>query len=189
MPPGAKARRLFTERCTACNLCTAVCPNQIIRPSVLEYGIFSILQPRLDYDRGYCLYECTRCTEVCPTGALNKLTEIEKSLKQIGQANLLKDNCIVYQKEKPCTACSEHCPTKAVDVIPYKKKGLFAPIVDQAVCVGCGACEYACPVNPKAIYVEGLVIQSIARKKEIMPPSRELNDKSGLMKNQDDFPF
>lgn len=189
MPPGAQSRRLFNEHCTACNLCTAVCPNQIIRPSVLEYGLPYIFQPILDYDKDYCLFECTRCTEVCPAGALKRLTQTEKSFTQIGQVNLIKDNCIVYQKELPCIACSEHCPTKAVDAYPYKKKGLFAPEIDQAVCVGCGACESVCPARPKAIYVEGNIIHSTAKKKENKASQNKPENNLNKKENKGDFPF
>jgi formate hydrogenlyase subunit 6/NADH:ubiquinone oxidoreductase subunit I len=190
MPPGAQTRALFNRRCTSCNLCVQACPDQIIRPSVAEYGASSFMQPRLDYDYGYCLFECTRCTEVCPTGALVCLSKAEKETTQIGKAKLIKGNCIVYSKNLPCTACTEHCPTKAADAVPYGKD-LMAPEVDESVCVGCGACEHACPVNPKAIYVEGNEIQSSAKKKERVSPENRKG--KGEMKkeksNSDDFPF
>ena len=186
MPPGAGTRKLFTGRCTACNLCVEACPNQIIRPSTLEYGAASFLQPKLDYDKGYCLYECTRCTEVCPTGALIRLKQQEKARTQIGKAVLLKERCVVYRKELACTACTEHCPTKAVDSFPYKN-GLFAPEVEADACVGCGACEHACPVSPKAIYVEGNVIQTIAGKKtKFLPKEGKTPAQKG---DEEEFPF
>lgn len=186
MPPGAASRERFTSRCTACGLCIEACPDQIIRPSTAEYGITSFLQPRLDFDKGYCLYECTRCTEVCPTGALTHLKKEEKGKTQMGKAVLLKEHCIVYEKELACTACTEHCPTKAVDGFPYKN-GLMAPEVETSACVGCGACEHVCPVRPKAIYVEGNIVQTTAQKKSKFPP-KEGKTSSGKG-GGDDFPF
>jgi formate hydrogenlyase subunit 6/NADH:ubiquinone oxidoreductase subunit I len=40
-------------------------------------------------------------------------------------------------------------------MIPYKN-GLTEPSIDADICVGCGGCEFICPVRPhRAIYVEG----------------------------------
>jgi formate hydrogenlyase subunit 6/NADH:ubiquinone oxidoreductase subunit I len=45
-------------------------------------------------------------------------------------------------------------------MIPYRD-GLTRPRVDTSICVGCGGCEYICPVRPlRAIYVEGHPAQS-----------------------------
>ena len=164
MPPGAGSRRLFAGRCTACNLCVEVCPNQIIRPSVAEYGLSSIMQPLLDYDRGYCLFECTRCTDVCPTGALRKLSGKEKAMTQIGKAVLIKEHCVVYQNGRPCTACTEHCPVKAVDAFPYKN-GLLAPEVETSACIGCGACEHVCPVTRRRCMLKEIPCRPRRRKR------------------------
>ncbi|MCB9249508.1 MAG: 4Fe-4S dicluster domain-containing protein [Ignavibacteriales bacterium] len=57
-------------------MCVASCPTQVLQPSFLEYGLLGIMQPRMDYISGYCNYECTICTEVCPSGAiLNRESE------------------------------------------------------------------------------------------------------------------
>ena len=60
-----------------------------------------------------------------------------------------------FADETSCGACSEHCPTQAVSMVPYKN-GLTIPSVNPDICVGCGGCEYVCPVRPfRAIYIEG----------------------------------
>lgn len=154
-PPGATTIQNLNERCTACSLCISACPNSVIHPSVMEYGLAGIMQPRMDYHKGFCAYDCIRCTEVCPTGALLPLKLEAKQLTQIGFAIFLIDNCIVYTEGTDCGACSEHCPTKAVHMVPFEGT-LVIPEVTTDICIGCGACEFSCPVTPyKAIYVDG----------------------------------
>jgi ferredoxin len=165
-PPGAQSIEHFTGRCTACHLCISACPSQVLSPSFLEYGFAGVMQPQMDYGAGFCNYECTTCTQVCPTGAILPVVQEQKKLTQLGTAKFVKDNCIVYTEEKECGACSEHCPTKAVKMVPYKK--LVAPEVKEDYCIGCGACEFACPTKPyKAIYVEGKATHTLAKKPEV----------------------
>jgi ferredoxin len=164
-PPGAQSIEHFTSRCTACHLCVSACPSQVLSPSFLEYGFTGIMQPRMDYSAGFCNYECTTCTQVCPSGAILPVAQEDKKLKQLGTAKFVKDNCIVFTEEKECGACSEHCPSKAVRMVPHKH--LVAPEVKDEFCIGCGACEYACPTKPfKAIYIDGKPVHALAKKPE-----------------------
>jgi len=163
-PPGSRGVAHFYSSCTACHLCLAACPTHVLQPSFLEHGVFNILQPYLDNSAAYCTFECIRCTEVCPTGAILPLTVDKKKTLQIGKTNFVKENCVVETEGTACGACSEHCPTKAVIMIPYKNN-LKIPEVRNEYCVGCGACEYACPTIPyKAIYVEGNPVHQIAKE-------------------------
>ena len=83
VPPGAKGLRNMRTRCTGCQLCVSVCPNQVLRPST---KLETLMQPEMSYERGYCRPECTKCSEVCPAGAILKLTPADKSATQIGHA-------------------------------------------------------------------------------------------------------
>ena len=165
-PPGAISIKHFNDYCTACSLCVSACPNNVIVPSIKEYGLAGIMQPRMDYHKGFCNFECTRCIDVCPSGALLPLSLEAKKLTQIGKVNFIKENCIVETERTDCGACSEHCPTKAVQMVPYIGN-LVIPEVNNEICVGCGACEHACPTKPfKAIFVDGNPVHQDAKKPE-----------------------
>jgi ferredoxin len=151
-PPGSRGIDHFGSRCTACHLCVSVCPTQVLRPALLEYGIAGVLQPRMDFRTAYCTYDCVLCTTVCPSGAILPLTPDGKKDVQIGTAKFVREDCIVETKKKDCGACAEHCPTKAVTMVPYG--ALMLPELKNDLCVGCGACEHACPTEPhRAIFV------------------------------------
>jgi ferredoxin len=138
------------------------------------------MQPRLDYHKSFCTYECIKCLDICPTGALLPLALEAKKLTQLGKAVFIKDNCIVKTEKTACGACSESCPTKAVHMIPFEGK-LVIPETKDEICIGCGHCEYACPTTPyKAIFVDGNPEHKAAKKPE--------NIKSDIKKPVE-FPF
>lgn len=173
-PPGARSIADFNNSCTACSLCITACPNAVLQPSLLQYGIIGMMQPVMDYHKSFCTYNCTACTDVCPTDALKPLLLEAKKLTQIGQVNFIKDNCIVKTEKTNCGACSESCPTKAVFMIPYEGN-LVIPEVNVEICVGCGHCEYACPTTPyKAIFVNGNPVHQAAKKPEIEEAETEI---------------
>ncbi len=154
-PPGSVGREHFQKRCTSCHLCVSKCPSHVLKPAFAEYGMEGIMQPTVYYEKGFCNFNCTVCGEVCPTGAILPLTKEEKRLTQMGHVVFIEENCIPHTEGTSCGACSEHCPTQAVKMVPYRD-GLTIPQVDTTICVGCGGCEFICPVRPyRAIYVEG----------------------------------
>ncbi len=155
-PPGSQSAKNMARHCTACQLCVSVCPNDVLRPSS---NVFKLMQPTLSYERGYCRPECTKCSEVCPTGAILKITKEEKSSTQIGHAVWVGKNCIPLVDGVECGNCARHCPTGAISMIhlEYQKDtDPLVPSVNTEICIGCGACENLCPARPfSAIYVEG----------------------------------
>ncbi len=169
-PPGSRGIEHFSGLCTACHLCISTCPTQVLVPSLFEYGMGGLFQPKLDYWVSYCNYDCTICGEICPSGAILPLPLPEKKLVQLGKAVFVKEDCIVITKKTECGACSEHCPTKAVKMVPYEGK-LTLPELKNEICVGCGACEHSCPTKPKkAIYVEAHIAHQQAKPPELKKP-------------------
>ena len=155
-PPGSLSAKNFSKHCTACQLCITVCENQVLRPSN-DWSKF--MQPEVSYERGYCRPECTKCSEVCPTGAIKLITREEKTAIQIGHAVWVAENCIVNTDGQKCGNCARHCPSGAIQMVPKDAndpKSLQIPVVNTERCIGCGACENLCPSRPfSAIYVEG----------------------------------
>ena len=158
VPAGAKSLKNFNDHCTGCQLCVSVCPNQVLRPSA---SLMTLMQPEMSYERGYCRPECTKCSEVCPAGAILPITAEEKSSIQIGRAVVNLDLCVVNTDEVKCGNCARHCPAGAIRLVrknPDDKESLMIPTVREDRCIGCGACENLCPTRPvAAIHVEGYV--------------------------------
>ena len=155
-PPGSVSAENMARHCTACQLCVASCPNNVLRPST---DLTKLMQPTMSYERGYCRPECTKCSEICPAGAIKPITRTDKSATQIGHAVWIKKNCVPLTDGVECGNCARHCPTGAITMIasdatdPGSPK---IPAVNTERCIGCGACENLCPARPfSAIYVEG----------------------------------
>ncbi|HEX4514690.1 MAG TPA: 4Fe-4S binding protein [Polyangiaceae bacterium] len=178
-PPGAVEERQFLERCIRCAECMKVCPNNALHPAFFEAGIEGVWTPILIARIGYCEHSCVLCGQVCPTGAIQKITEKEKlglgvPPVKIGTAFYDHGRCLPWAMQTPCIVCEEFCPTspKAIWVeeveAPVRDKTpgpngeppamktvkLQRPHVDPALCIGCGACEKVCPVQDQpAVYI------------------------------------
>ena len=155
-PPGVGSIENLQAKCTACNLCISKCPTQVLQPAIWEYGLQGIMQPTLKFDKGYCLYDCTLCGEVCPTGAIELLGREQKKMTRLGHAVFLKDRCVITTDNRECGNCAEHCPAEAIKMVRSAVDRKKYPQIEKALCIGCGKCEYLCPAKPeKAIVVKG----------------------------------
>lgn len=155
-PFGSESVEKFYKHCTACQLCVTVCPNNVLRPSSrLEH----LMQPEMSFEKGYCRPECVKCSEVCPAGAILKITPEEKTEWKVGTAGVDYDLCVVNRDGVSCGNCARHCPVGAISMVkknPEDEKSPRIPSVNEEKCIGCGACENLCPSRPiSAITVNG----------------------------------
>lgn len=158
-PAGSVSLENFSSRCTGCQLCVQVCPNDVLRASS---KLDTIMQPEMSYERGYCRPECTKCSEVCPAGAITKVTREQKTAIQIGHAVWIGRNCVPLRDGVTCGNCAKHCPSGAITMMHYDPEDTASPMIpsiNTEKCIGCGACEHVCPARPfSAIFVEGNLI-------------------------------
>jgi len=171
-PPGAVEEKEFLARCIRCGECMKVCPNNALHPALAEAGPEGLWTPVLAPRVGYCEPSCVLCGQVCPTGAIWEITAREKGWSggdqssrplRIGTAFIDRGRCLPWAMATECIVCEEWCPTspKAIYLRPAEAadsrgqmKSVRQPWVNPEICVGCGVCEYVCPVlGPPAIYV------------------------------------
>jgi len=180
-PPGSVAETDFLSRCIRCGECMKACPNNALQPTLTEAGLEGLWTPTLVPRIGYCEPSCTRCSEVCPTGAIWQITAQDKGWVEglgagkqpvrLGTAFYDKGRCLPWAMATDCIVCEEWCPVspKAIyvqeaEVIDSEgnHKILKQPRIDPARCVGCGACEYACPLTDRP----AVAVTSIGESRE-----------------------
>jgi len=165
-PPGALGEEEFLKRCVKCGECMKVCITNGLQPALLEAGLEGIWSPVLVPKIGYCEFRCTLCSQVCPSGAIRRLTFEDKMKVRIGLAMIEKGRCLPYAHNTPCIVCEEVCPTpeKAIwfeEILVKDREGkeitVKQPHVDLNLCIGCGICEAKCQVGSRpAIYVTNI---------------------------------
>lgn len=166
-PPGVAAdEAAFLARCVRCGACLGACPQDALHPDGLSAGLGGLLAPRLVARRGACAPDCTRCGEVCPTGAIPRLGIAEKARKPVGLAVVDRKRCIPWDRAESCLVCEEHCPVadKAIRLEPGPH-GEAAPVVRAETCTGCGWCELVCPLEGDA----GIRIRRLEAGRDVRP--------------------
>ena len=146
-PPGSLDEPRFTGVCVRCGNCAQVCPSKIIQPDFGASGAAGFLTPQLRFGDDYCREDCHRCNEVCPSGAIARLSLTAKRRHVIGLAVVDLDRCLLVQGRE-CTACIQQCPYQAIAMRSTDGGFSNEPSVVPDRCNGCGACETACPTRP-----------------------------------------
>jgi ferredoxin len=161
-PPGSLGEEEFLERCIRCGECMKVCPTNAIQATLFESGLAGMWSPVLKMKMGYCEYECTLCTQACPTDAIREITVEEKQRVKIGLAYIDRNRCLPFALARTCIVCEEHCPTpkkaiwfEEVEVknVRGEKVLVKQPHIDPDLCIGCGICENKCPVTDRAAVI------------------------------------
>jgi len=151
-PPAAINEKEFLNRCIRCGNCMKVCVTNGLQPMLFQAGAEGVWTPHFIFEHGYCEYNCTLCGNVCPTGAIPKLTHSEKLKTRLGIAKIDRNICLPWVKGQECIVCEEHCPVKdkAIKLKEEKVNGkrVLRPYVDDNLCIGCGICQMKCPVRP-----------------------------------------
>ena len=186
-PPGSVDEEFFLSRCIRCGECMKVCPNNALHPALNQAGIEGLWTPILVPRLGYCETSCVLCSQVCPTGAIWEISAKDKGWAvdlntgskpvRLGTAFYDRGRCLPWAMATDCIVCEEWCPTspKAIYLRPAEvidaagnPKLVKQPYLDPSDCVGCGACEHACPVQDRpAVYVTN-VGESRSRSNQIL---------------------
>jgi MauM/NapG family ferredoxin protein len=158
-PPGAQDEEEFLARCLRCSQCMKVCPTSGLQPTLFEAGLEGLWTPRLVARLGQCDYGCNACGQVCPSGAIPPLDLPGKREAIIGMAVVDRNRCLPWAYGVPCIVCEEMCPTpeKAIrleEAPMLNEQGeavtVQRPYVLLDLCIGCGICEYQCPMAGEA---------------------------------------
>lgn len=152
-PPAALKEEEFLNRCVRCGNCMKVCITNGLQPALFAAGLDGMWTPQLVPEIGYCEYHCTLCGNVCPTGAIPRLSEPQKLKVRLGLAKIDRNICIPWKKNEPCIVCEEHCPVSN-KAIKFKKieingKMISRPYLSLKLCIGCGICQTKCPTRPE----------------------------------------
>ena len=147
-PPGAHGEKDFASRCVKCGKCMEACPYIAIKPARDDAGT-AVGTPMIDARAQACrLCEDFPCVEACPTNAL-------RDIKTRSDVKM----CIAFQGMR-CEVCYRTCPLidEAI-VIDYRLRegdaihSVFAPVIDEDKCVGCGLCVERCVVSEPRVAI------------------------------------
>ncbi|WP_165056601.1 MULTISPECIES: 4Fe-4S dicluster domain-containing protein [unclassified Adlercreutzia] len=150
-PPGAQHGGKFAAQCVKCGKCIEACPYQALHAAPLDAGA-KAGTPVIDARAQACrLCADFPCVAACPTGALAPVAAREDV--RMGTAVINRDLCLSY-KAMRCEVCYRACPLidEAIYINYGAREGdsihaVFAPVVVEDKCVGCGLCVERCVVG------------------------------------------
>jgi len=133
-PPYGSEESLFQSECPSCESksCVASCDEKII--FIADDGT-----PALTFRENGCTF-CEACAEVCVPNVLSlENEETADTLNAIFRISL--EGCVAHHGVI-CSSCKEPCLDNAILF-----NGMFAPVIDDEKCTGCGFCVARCPTK------------------------------------------
>ncbi|WP_018302963.1 ferredoxin-type protein NapF [Wenxinia marina] len=115
--------------CTGCGECVDACPEQVL--TIAEGRV------ALEMAAGECTF-CGTCSDACPESVFTAGAGMAHEM-------ILGDDCLA-RNGVSCMTCRDACPEEAITVRP-RIGGPFLPVLDPALCSGCGACVGPCPAG------------------------------------------
>ncbi|BDE96306.1 4Fe-4S dicluster domain-containing protein [Raoultibacter timonensis] len=157
-PPGAQGEKDFSSRCVKCGRCIEACPYAALVPASADAGS-AVGSPTLDLRNQACrLCHDFPCAAACPTDALRDVAAVEDV--DMGHAVIDEDLCIALQGMR-CEVCYRACPLidRAITIDYRLREGdsihsVFAPVIDEQACVGCGLCVERCVIGQPEVAIK-----------------------------------
>jgi polyferredoxin len=184
-PPGSQGEKDFLATCIRCGECIKICPTNGLQPTITEAGFEGLFSPTLVPRIGYCEHTCILCGSVCPTAAIAELdlpTKIGRDNSapiRLGTAFFDLGRCLPHAFGIDCLVCEEHCPVspKAIELrredfvlADGSRRSVLRPYLRPERCIGCGTCEYVCPVVGQAAVRVSNVGESRSVKRGLLLP-------------------
>ena len=159
-PPRALAAGQFAARCMRCGACVQACPTWALAQRDLSLDFRHVGIPYIQARHGGCIAwnegGCRICADVCPSKALDPAAELTGL--HVAVARFAEPDCT------NCMVCLRICPIEHAVYFPNPKSetpwyrgqesGIppalkvanspIKPIIDEALCVGCGLCVAHC---------------------------------------------
>jgi len=146
-PPYALPELEFLLACTRCNACIEACPHTVIFPLAARLGADVVNTPALDLLNKAChLCEDWPCVKSCEPAAL-KIPEEDVVLPKLASISIDETSCLPFMGPE-CGACADSCPVP--NALNWNDN---RPVIDKALCTGCGLCRQACILDPRAISI------------------------------------
>lgn len=133
-PPYGKDESLFQNKCPSCESksCVTSCDEKII--FIADDGT-----PTLSFKQNGCTF-CDECANACDEGVLS--LENSHTAEQLNATfRISLEGCVAHHGVI-CSSCKEPCIDDAILF-----NGMFAPVIDEDKCTGCGFCMSRCPTQ------------------------------------------
>ena len=162
-PPYALAETDFLQACTKCGACIDACSYDVLFNLPKDISSTQASTPVMDLLVSGChLCNDWPCVAVCEPKALQLPTSENGEpptslapLPKLARAVVDAITCLPYAGPE-CGVCVDACPVPgAFNWIDGVK-----PFIDETICTGCALCREVCIVDPKAIDIFELTLNT-----------------------------